>query len=150
MDPSWTPHGPLMDPSWTPHGPSWTPRGPYFLKSKTINRRASVTFSSFVFRRCCVNMPYKHRRKCPICCKPDLLYLSDHLSQVHGLTSEERKQWLKSAVFFRYQITCVTFFTAVPVLVNALHSHEYEFFVATTSKNTNETARKYTHESSKV
>ena len=44
-------------------------------------------------------MPYKNRRNCPLCCKPDLLSLSHHLSQVHGLTSEERSPWLKSAMF---------------------------------------------------
>ena len=44
-------------------------------------------------------MPYKHRRNCPLCCKPNLLYLANHLSQVHGLTSEERQPWLKSAMF---------------------------------------------------
>ena len=32
---------------------------------------------------------------------PELLSLSDHLSQVHRLKSHERKQWLKAAVFSR-------------------------------------------------
>ena len=44
-------------------------------------------------------MPYKYRRDCPVYNKPELLYLSDHLSQVHNLTSEERKPWLKAALF---------------------------------------------------
>ena len=44
-------------------------------------------------------MPYGNRRTCPICCKPNLPSLSHHLSQVHNLSSEERKPWLKSAVF---------------------------------------------------
>ena len=44
-------------------------------------------------------MPYSRRRHCPICFKPDLLSLSHHLSQVHQLTSDERKPWLKVAVF---------------------------------------------------
>lgn len=44
-------------------------------------------------------MPYTKRRNCPICFKPDLLSLSHHLSQVHGLSSDERKPWLKSALF---------------------------------------------------
>ena len=44
-------------------------------------------------------MPYRHRRHCPICFKPNLLSLSHHLSQVHKLTSEERQPWLKAAVF---------------------------------------------------
>ena len=44
-------------------------------------------------------MPYKFRRNCPIphCGKRNLLYLSDHLRQVHGLSSEERQPWLKQA-----------------------------------------------------
>ena len=46
-----------------------------------------------------VNMPYRNRRSCPSCCKSGLLYLSDHLRQVHNLSREERKPWLKSAVF---------------------------------------------------
>ena len=44
-------------------------------------------------------MAPKFKRECPICHKPELLYLSDHLSQVHQLSSEERKPWLKAAVF---------------------------------------------------
>ena len=44
-------------------------------------------------------MPYKFKRDCPVCGKPELLSLSDHLRQVHRLKSHERKQWLKAAVF---------------------------------------------------
>ena len=44
-------------------------------------------------------MPYSKRRNCPICHKPDLLSLSHHLSQVHQLSSDERKPWLKATVF---------------------------------------------------
>ena len=44
-------------------------------------------------------MPYRSRRSCPICCKSGLLYLSDHLRQVHNLSMEERKPLLKSVVF---------------------------------------------------
>ena len=43
-------------------------------------------------------MPYRHRRMCPICFKPHLLSLSNHLRQVHGLSSEERQPWLKRAL----------------------------------------------------
>ena len=43
-------------------------------------------------------MPYKHRRACPICGKPNLLNLSGHLRQVHGLWGEDqRRPWLKQA-----------------------------------------------------
>ena len=44
-------------------------------------------------------MPYRHRRQCPICFKPDLLSLSHHLSQVHHLNSPVRKPYLQAAVF---------------------------------------------------
>ena len=44
-------------------------------------------------------MPYKFKRDCTVCGKPELLSLSDHLRQVHRLKSHERKQWLKAAVF---------------------------------------------------
>lgn len=43
-------------------------------------------------------MPYRHRRMCPICFKPHLLALSNHLSQVHGLSRAERQPWLKRAL----------------------------------------------------
>ena len=46
-----------------------------------------------------VKMPYKFKRDCPVCGKPELLSLNDHLRQVHRLKSHERKQWLKAAVF---------------------------------------------------
>ena len=43
-------------------------------------------------------MPYKFRRVCPICHRQKLLYLADHLRQVHNLSSEERQPLLKSAI----------------------------------------------------
>ena len=49
-------------------------------------------------------MPYKFRRVCPICYKPNLLSLSHHLCHVHQLNSDERKQWLKVDKF-SHQIT---------------------------------------------
>ena len=49
-------------------------------------------------------MPYKYRRVCPRCYKPNLLFLANHLCQVHNLSSEERKSWLKSAIF-SHQVT---------------------------------------------
>ena len=36
----------------------------------------------------------RRRRACPICRKPNLLWPSHHLRQVHGLSSEERQRWL--------------------------------------------------------
>ena len=44
-------------------------------------------------------MPYKFRRMCPLCGKQDLLYLADHLRQVHKLTVNERHPLLKAALF---------------------------------------------------
>ena len=44
-------------------------------------------------------MAPKFKRDCPICHKQELLYLSDHLLQVHQLSSDERKPWLKAAMF---------------------------------------------------
>ena len=50
-------------------------------------------------------MPYRQRRHCPICLKPDLLSLSNHLSQVHQLKSPMRKPYLKAAVFSNVQLS---------------------------------------------
>ena len=36
---------------------------------------------------------------CPICHRQELLYLADHLRQVHNLSCEERQPLLKSAIF---------------------------------------------------
>ena len=44
-------------------------------------------------------MPYCHRRVCPICGKQDLLKLSEHLRQVHHLSSDERQLYLKNTTF---------------------------------------------------
>ena len=44
-------------------------------------------------------MTVKQGRICPICFKENLYYLNDHLRQVHQLSSDERKPWLKVAVF---------------------------------------------------
>ena len=49
-------------------------------------------------------MPYRKRRHCPICFKPDLLSLSNHLSQVHQLKRDVRKPYLKAAVFSNTQL----------------------------------------------
>ena len=44
-------------------------------------------------------MPYKHKRDCPVCDKPGLRYMSDHLRQVHCLYGDKRKKWLGRARF---------------------------------------------------
>ena len=44
-------------------------------------------------------MPYKHKRDCPLCNKPGLRYISDHLRQVHNLYGDQRKECLGRARF---------------------------------------------------
>ena len=44
-------------------------------------------------------MPYKHKRDCPVCDKPGLRYMSNHLRQVHHLYGDERKKYLGRARF---------------------------------------------------
>ena len=44
-------------------------------------------------------MSFKQGKTCPVCLKENIFYLSDHLRQVHKLSSAERKPWLKSAIF---------------------------------------------------
>ena len=71
-----------------------------YIDPITINRqRALLCYDHFVLSFHCVNMPYKFRRMCPICYRQDLLYLADHLRQVHKLSSEERQPLLKAALF---------------------------------------------------
>ena len=42
-------------------------------------------------------MPRRFRRTCLVCGRPDLKNISTHLHQVHGLSSKERKPYLKQA-----------------------------------------------------
>ena len=42
-------------------------------------------------------MPRRIRRTCPLCGRPDLKNISTHFYQVHGLSSKERKPYLKQA-----------------------------------------------------
>ena len=42
-------------------------------------------------------MSRRFRRTCPVCGRPDLKNISTHLLQVHGLSSKERKPYLKQA-----------------------------------------------------
>lgn len=44
-------------------------------------------------------MPYKFRKDCPICNKPDLQFLSNHIRQVHDIHGDERKAWLAKAIY---------------------------------------------------
>ena len=55
-------------------------------------------------------MAYRNRRNCPICGKQDLLKLSNHLSQAHQLTSEERQPLLKRALLSSQVVPLVSSF----------------------------------------
>ena len=48
-------------------------------------------------------MQRRFRRTCPVCGQPDLKNISAHLVQVHGLSSEERKPYLKQAQVSSWQ-----------------------------------------------
>ena len=62
-----------------------------YIDPITINRqRALLCYDHFVLSFHCVNMPYKFRRIYLICYRQDLLYLADHLREVHKLSSGER------------------------------------------------------------
>lgn len=41
-------------------------------------------------------MPYHHRRNCPLCGRSQLLKLSNHLKQTHGIVGSERQDILQS------------------------------------------------------
>ena len=48
-------------------------------------------------------MQRRFRRTCPVCGRPDLKNISTHLLQVHGLSSKERKPYLKQAQVSSWQ-----------------------------------------------
>ena len=48
-------------------------------------------------------MQRRFRRTCPVCRRPDLKNISTHLLQVHSLSSEERKPFLKQAPVSSWQ-----------------------------------------------
>ena len=48
-------------------------------------------------------MQRRFRRTCLVCGRPDLKNISTHLLQVHGLSSEERKPYLKQAPVSSWQ-----------------------------------------------
>ena len=43
-------------------------------------------------------MPYKYKRVCPICHRPNVINMSSHLDMVHWLSATERSPYLKRAV----------------------------------------------------
>ena len=60
---------------------------------------------------------------CPICYRQDLLYLADHLRQVHKLSSEERQALLKAALF-SHQLTLS--FSQEFILMGCIHIQFYK------------------------
>ena len=60
------------------------------------------------------NMSFKQGRNCPICFKENLLYLSDHLRQVHQLSDAEKKNWLKSATYSTTKSTSLPYMPPYP------------------------------------
>ena len=73
-------------PHTTHHTPHTTHHTPHTRKG--INRRPPENGYQLII------MYNRRRRACPICGKPNLLWPSHHLRQVHGLSSEERQRWL--------------------------------------------------------
>ena len=80
-----------------PQTPSDTHRHPQ-TPSDTLTGEQSINRIQPSWERYSFKMPYRHRRACPICGTSNLLNLSGHLRQVHGLWSEDQRQpWLKRA-----------------------------------------------------
>ena len=54
-------------------------------------------------------MPSKIPRTCPVCHRPGLINLSQHLNGVHSITGQERKRLIqKGMVLFRLEWTKVS------------------------------------------
>ena len=51
-------------------------------------------------------MPRRFPRTCPVCGRPHLKNLSTHLLKVHGLSSEERRPYLKQAQVSSWATSC--------------------------------------------
>ena len=43
-------------------------------------------------------MPYKYKRVCPICRRPNVIHLSSHLEMAHDLSANKRSGYLKRAI----------------------------------------------------
>ena len=94
------PHPPQIHPTSTPHPPHIHPTSTLHLpRQKSINVSKHFILSHLWLSTPSVKMPYKHKRDCPVCDKPGLRYMSNHLRQVHHLYGDERKKWLGRARF---------------------------------------------------
>ena len=93
IHPTSTLHPPHIHPTSTLHPPHVDPR------QKNIN-----VSKHFILGHLCLSIPsvkmrYKHKRDCPVCDKPGLRYMSNHVRQVHHLYGNERNMWLGRARF---------------------------------------------------
>ena len=97
---------PHIDPTSTSHRPHIDLTSTYIDLASILIRKNINVSKHFILGHLCSNippvkMPYKHKRDCPVCDKPGLLYMSDHLRQVlvHHLYGDEKKKWLGRARF---------------------------------------------------
>ena len=51
-------------------------------------------------------MPKKFSRTCPVCGRPQLKNLSTYLLKAHGLSSEQRRPYLKQDQVSSWQASC--------------------------------------------
>ena len=130
IDPTSTTHRPHIDLTSTPHRPHIDPTStshrPHIDLTSTLHwprinpHQKNINVSKhFILGHLWLNippgkMPYKHKRDCPVCDKPGLRYMSDHLRQVHCLYGDERKKWLGRARFSIWHKHCSGSLPACP------------------------------------
>jgi hypothetical protein len=91
-----TSHRPYIDPTSTLHRPYIDPTSHPYVAVKNINVFKPFILGHLWLNFQSVNMPYKHKRDCPLCNKLGLRYISDHLRQVQNLFSFEHFSFLWS------------------------------------------------------
>ena len=68
-------------------------------KLPTHNRKyVRTVFVTKLATQQIITMPYKYKRVCQICQRPNVIQLSSHLDMVHRLSATERSPYLKRAV----------------------------------------------------
>ena len=106
--PTFTPYAPRVYPICTPTVPSlhycmqtrWSDATLGYIRmvrndATKYARRAVV--DKFNAKQI-ITMPYKYKRVCPICQRPNVIHLSSHLAMVHRLSATESSPYLKRAV----------------------------------------------------
>jgi hypothetical protein len=103
IDPTSALHLPYIDHTSTLYRPCIGPTSTLLRPNITpICRRKNINvFKPFILGHLWLNiqsvdMPYKHKRDCPLCNKPGLRFLIDHLRQVQNLFSFEYISFLWS------------------------------------------------------